>query len=117
MKRFLCLLVLLSPLLTTCKKTLIIPAPGAVLPGTYLVASMKEGEDVSKWTVEFSHHAKGAWVSDKKVSMSQEPRLVIDQFTRKHYWPKAGPDAKKYRIQVWEGKSLLDEKILTIERR
>jgi hypothetical protein len=115
-RQFRYLVVLLLPLLFSCKKTLIFPAPGAVVPGTYLVKSMKEGEDVSKWTVEFSHQANGAWVSDMTVSMAKEPALVVDKLTMVRYWPKAGPDVDRYRIQVWEGKSLLDEKVLTLKR-
>jgi hypothetical protein len=114
MRRFRHLIVLLLPLLFSCKKTLIFPAPGAV-PGTYLVKSMK-GEDVSKCTVEFSHQSNGAWVSDMTVSMAKEPALMVDKFTMPHYWPKAGAEVGTYRIQVWEGRSLLDEKVLTVRR-
>jgi hypothetical protein len=117
MRQFRHLVVSLLPLLFSCKKTLIIPAPGAVVPGTYLVKSMKEGDDVAKWTVEFSHRSNGAWVSDKTVSMATEPTLVVDKFRMPYFWPKAGADVDTYRIQVWEGKSLLDEKVLTTRRQ
>ena len=106
----------LLPLLSACKKTLIFPAPGAVVPGTFMVASMKDGVDISKWTVEFSHQTKGSWVSDKTVAMAQQPVTVVDKFHVAALWPKAEAETDTYRIQVWEGKSLLDEMVLTMSR-
>ena len=105
----------LLPLLSACKKTLIFQAPGAG-PGTFMVASMKDGVDVSKWTVEFSHQTKGAWLSDKTVSMAQQPVTVVDKFHVASLWPKAEAETNTYRIQVWEGKSLLDEMVLNMSR-
>lgn len=97
------------------KPSLIYPAPGSTIPGTWIIGADKEGVDVSKWIAAFSHRdPSGAWIPDTTMSMASEPVIVFFSSQTSRFFPKGGKDAKRFRVQVLSGNEVLDE--LELER-
>jgi hypothetical protein len=97
------------------KKSLIVSAPGSTDPQALMIGTMEQGVDVSKWTASFSHREKGAWIPDTVIPMADRPVLILDRFTKRSFFPKAGTSSDSLRIQVLSGAELLDEAILSGE--